>query len=313
VWITSELSTLLTPTRVALGNFDGLHLGHRAVIGTVCEPSGTPEPSAYGTVLSFNPHPQTFFSGQAKSLLTPFDEKVALLEAQGVQQFVLLPFDQALATLTPEAFVEKILVNHLQAQQISVGFNFRFGCQRSGDTSQLKAIAANYGIEVSILEPKTLNGDRVSSSAIRQALQDGEIQRAKALLGRPYGLTGTVIQGQQLGRQIGFPTANLAVPAEKFLPRRGVYRVLVEGEGFSSLKRGVLNVGCRPTIDGLQETVEVHLLDWVGNLYGNTLTVYLEQFLRPEQKFASLQALSAQIQIDCETAQQQFAIESANV
>jgi riboflavin kinase / FMN adenylyltransferase len=313
VWITSELSTLLTPTRVALGNFDGLHLGHRSVIGKVCKPSETADSDSYATVVSFNPHPQTFFSGEAKTLLTPFEEKVSLLEAQGVEQFVLLPFDQALAALTPEAFVEKILVTHLQAQQISVGFNFRFGCQRAGDTTQLEAIAANYGIEVSIVEPETLNGDRISSSAIRQALQDGEVQRAKDLLGRPYALTGTVIQGQQLGRQIGFPTANLTITPDKFLPRRGVYRVQVGGEGFSTLHRGVMNVGCRPTVAGLKETLEVHLLDWVGNLYGSTITVYLEQFLRPEQKFESLQALSAQIQRDCEMAQQQFAIESANI
>lgn len=313
MWISSDLNTILTPTRVALGNFDGLHPGHQSVINKVCQLSDAVAPSALATVVSFNPHPHTFFTGETRTLLTPFAEKVALLEAQGVQQFVLLPFDQDLASLSPEAFVEKILVNHLQSQQISVGFNFHFGCQRSGNVTHLETLAARHGIEVVITAPKTLEGDRISSSAIRQALQAGEIERANQLLDRSYCLTGLVIQGQQLGRQLGFPTANLEVTPEKFLPRTGVYRVSVAIEGLPQLQRGVMNIGHRPTLERMQQTIEVHLLDWSGNLYGNTVTVYLEQFLRPEQKFESLDTLSAQIQIDCETARQQFASASANV
>jgi riboflavin kinase / FMN adenylyltransferase len=313
VWITSDLNTILTPTRVALGNFDGLHLGHRAVINQVCQPSETIDPDARSTVVSFNPHPHTFFSGETRTLLTPFTEKVALLENQGVQQFVLLPFNQELASLSPEAFVEKILVTHPKAQQVSVGFNFHFGHKRSGNVTHLETIASRYGIEVMIAAPKTLENDRISSSAIRQALQSGEIERANQLLGRFYCLTGVVVQGQQMGRKLGFPTANLEVSPEKFLPRNGVYRVAVEIEGLPQPQQGVMNLGVRPTLEGMQQTLEVHILDWSGNLYGTTVTVSLEQFLRPEQKFASLEALSSQIQMDCETARQQFTSASANV
>ena len=313
MWISSDLNTILTPTRVALGNFDGLHLGHQSVINKVCQPSDAIDPGALATVVSFNPHPHTFFTGETRSLLTPFAEKVALLEAQGLQQFVLLPFNQDLASLSPEAFVEKILVNHLKAQQISVGFNFHFGYKRSGNVTHLETIASRYSIEVMVTAPKTLEGDRISSSAIRQALQAGEIERANQLLGRSYCLTGVVVQGQQMGRQLGFPTANLEIAPEKFLPRIGVYRVLVAIDDAPQLQRGVMNIGHRPTLAGIQQTIEVHLLDWSGNLYGNTVTVYLEQFLRPEQKFESLEALTAQIQIDCETARQQFTSASANV
>jgi riboflavin kinase / FMN adenylyltransferase len=289
VWISSDLNTILTPTRVALGNFDGLHLGHQSVIHKVCQRFDT------------------------RTLLTPFAEKVALLEAQGVQQFVLLPFNQDLASLSPEAFVEKILVDHLKAQQISVGFNFHFGYKRSGNVTHLETIASRYGIEVMVTAPKTLESDRISSSAIRQALQAGEIERANQLLGRSYSLTGIVVQGQQMGRQLGFPTANLDIPSDKFLPRTGVYRVSVAIDNSPPLQRGVMNIGRRPTLEGIQQTIEVHLLDWSGHLYGNTIIVYLEQFLRPEQKFESLDALTAQIQIDCETARQQFTSASANV
>jgi riboflavin kinase / FMN adenylyltransferase len=322
-----SLKTCLQPTQVALGNFDGVHLGHQAVIESLfsavtrstlpktstgerdsgVQLSGvqTATPQAYKTVVSFHPHPQAFFSGQPRSLLTVLSEKVQVLGALGVEQLVLLPFDAALSALTPEAFVEQILVHQLKAQSISVGFNFCFGYQRSGTAEDLKAIAAQYGIPVEIVAPQTLEDEQVSSSEIRQALGSGDIDRATRLLGRPYTLTGTVVQGQQVGRTIGFPTANLSVSVEKFIPRRGVYRVSVEGESVEQPQLGVMNIGCRPTVEGESETIEVHLLDWSQDLYGHTLTVHLEQFLRPEQKFESLDALKAQIQQDCETARAQ--------
>jgi riboflavin kinase / FMN adenylyltransferase len=305
VWITSSLTTAKTPTIVALGNFDGIHRGHREVIQPILQAAESPE--VFSTVVTFRPHPQEYFTGQSRTLLTPLDEKVQHLKSLGVEQLVLLPFDEALASLTPQEFVEQILVQQLQARQISVGQNFRFGKRRSGTTDDLQTIAAQHQVAVHVLPLYTAAGDRVSSSAIRQALEEGNPRQAGQLLGRPYALVGKVVTGRQLGRTIGFPTANLQVPSEKFVPRKGVYRVTVKGGGIATL--GVMNIGDRPTVDeaGTQTTIEVHLLDWSGDLYGQTLSVELESFLRPEQKFGSLEELKAQIQADCEAARREGA------
>jgi riboflavin kinase / FMN adenylyltransferase len=307
VWVTSSIETSLQPTQVALGNFDGVHLGHATVIQALFD---SPVPSAfdashcYTTVVSFTPHPYVFFSGQPKPLLTLLPEKVELLEKLGVEQLVLLPFDRELANLSPEAFVEQILVKQLKVQKISVGFDFCFGRERAGNAEDLKAIAARFNIPVTIVKAALMAEDRISSSAVRQALEAGDVVRAKQLLGRTYTLGGTVIQGQQLGRTLGFPTANLDVSAEKFIPLRGVYQVQVDSPAFTQPQLGVMNIGLRPTVNGTVQTIEVHLLDWSGDLYGHTVTVHLEQFLRPEQKFESLDALKAQIQLDCDNARQ---------
>ncbi|MBD2464267.1 bifunctional riboflavin kinase/FAD synthetase [Oscillatoria sp. FACHB-1407] len=337
MWITSSLDTVRIPTRVALGNFDGVHRGHRRVIEPILDspavvelgvkPNGYRNGALHGgsvdeaiapgvqqphsTVLTFRPHPQEFFTGQQRQLLTPLDEKVVCLRDMGVQQLVLLPFDQTLAEMSAQDFVEIILVQRLRVQEISVGQDFRFGCKRSGTTEDLKAIAAAYGVAVQIIPLHTSNGERISSSAIRQALQSGDLAQANHLLGRPYTLMGEVVHGQQLGRLLGFPTANLKLPTEKFLPHRGVYSVRVSGSALTpsgGSVAGVMNIGNRPTVDGVKQTIEVHLLDWSGDLYGQTLTVSLEKFIRPEQKFASLDALKAQIQADCEMARSLLAI-----
>lgn len=315
--ITSSPQTVQTPTYVALGNFDGIHRGHRQVIGPILAiptcPAHLPDSAIiHSTVVTFNPHPQEFFTGQPRTLLTPLTEKAYYLQALGVEQLMLLPFNQALAMLSPQEFVEEILVRCLQARWISVGQDFCFGRQRSGTTADLQAIAAQYNIPVVIAPLHTCDGERISSSAIRQALEQGHLQRANQLLGRPYTLIGQVVQGQQLGRTIGFPTANLQLPPEKFLPKQGVYGVWVQpftdGHTVPPPLPGVMNIGYRPTVDGTRQTVEVHLLDWSGDLYGKTLFVSLESFLRPEQKFASIEALKAQIQADCATARSQLTV-----
>jgi riboflavin kinase/FMN adenylyltransferase len=262
----------------------------------------------YVTVVTFNPHPQEFFTGQRRALLTPLNEKAQQMALQGVEQLVLLPFDRELAALSPQEFVEKILLQQLCCQRISVGEDFRFGRARTGTATELQAIAAAYGIPVTIVSLQTCEGERISSSSIRQALQQGDLQCVNQLLGRPYTLTGSVIKGQQLGRTISFPTANLHRPPEKFLPRQGVYAVRVFIEEGTEL--GVMNIGYRPTVNGTSPTIEVHLLDWSGDLYGKTITVQLEKFLRPEQKFASLEALKAQIEADCALAKYFLSAES---
>ena len=259
----------------------------------------------YATVLTFFPHPQEFFSGQSRPLLTPLDEKALQLKRLGVEQLVLLPFNRELAELSPQAFVETILIQKLQARRISVGMDFRFGHRRAGSSEDLRAIATDHKIPVFVVPLKFCDDERISSSRIRQALQMGNLTQAEQLLGRPYSLTGRVIKGQQLGRTLGFPTANLKLPSEKFVPRNGVYSVKVYGVPDPlnpAPLPGVMNIGYRPTIEGQTQTVEVHLLNWFGDLYGQTLTVSLEAFLRPEQKFDSLDSLKAQIGRDCDAA-----------
>jgi riboflavin kinase / FMN adenylyltransferase len=297
VWITSSPITALTPTAVALGNFDGIHLGHRQVIAPVLDNDG----QSRATVVTFSPHPKEFFSGEPRSLLTPQEEKVLYLEEIGVEQLVLLPFNRELASLTPQQFVEEILVNQLQARQVSVGADFCFGYKRTGNAEVLKEIAATFGIGVTIVPLLKFHGTRISSSAIREALLSGHLDTANRMLGRSYRLIGQVVAGQQIGRTIGFPTANLQLLEDKLVPCRGVYGVRVSGVGTEPIL-GVMNIGNRPTVNGLSQTIEVHLFDWSGDLYGRTLSVELQEFIRPEQKFASLDDLKAQIHADCETA-----------
>lgn len=344
VWVASSTELALTPTAVALGKFDGLHLGHQKVIQPVLEsvssrqqpenrreeetagenltvhrlsPTVTDE-HIYSTVVTFHPHPREFFTGQPWSLLTPLDEKVEKLRSLGVEQLVLLPFDRELSALSPEEFVEKILVEQLQCRSISIGQDFCFGKKRMGTAEDLQVIAAKYSIPVTIVPLQTDNEDlssteiektRISTSLIRQTLSEGDIPRANSLLGRPYTLTGIVIPGQKLGRTIGFPTANLQIPKEKFLPCHGVYAVQVlifphpqDPQPISQL--GVMNIGHRPTVNGTHTSVEVHLFDWSGDLYGQKLVVHLVKFLRPEQKFSTLEDLKTQIQLDCTVAKE---------
>ncbi|WGV27313.1 bifunctional riboflavin kinase/FAD synthetase [Halotia branconii] len=327
VWVASSTKGLLTPTAVALGKFDGVHLGHHRVIQPVLHAGGqlsvqsslqsdNNQEHTYSTVVTFHPHPQEFFTGQRRALLTPLDEKVEQLRSLGVEQLVLLPFDKELSALSPEDFVKKILVQQLQCQRVSVGQDFCFGKQRRGTAKDLQLLAANYQIPVTIVPLQTYADDAptqdipISTSLIRHSLESGDIKNANLLLGRPYTLIGIVVQGQQLGRTIGFPTANLQLPTDKFLPRKGVYavRVLIVSEtpdaNTSTQILGVMNIGDRPTVNGICLSVEVHLFDWFDDLYGKKLAVQLIEFLRPEQKFPDLEALKTQIQLDCTIARE---------
>ncbi|YAI82950.1 MAG: bifunctional riboflavin kinase/FAD synthetase [cyanobacterium endosymbiont of Rhopalodia sterrenbergii] len=306
MWVTSSTANILTPTVIALGNFDGLHLGHRNVLQPICL-SSIKTISSYSTVVTFTPHPQEFFTGQTRQLLTPLSEKIKRLKNLEIQQLVRLPFDQELATLSPQEFIAQMLVKHLQVREISVGEDFRFGYKRIGTAKDLKKIAASFSIPVYITPLKTYSGlkKRISSSLIRRCLAEGNVTQAKQMLGYSYSLIGTVVKGQQLGRTIGFPTANLQLPPDKLLPRQGVYAVRVKINRQETLK-GLMNFGCRPTVAGETPMVEVHILDWSGDLYQQCLTVELEQFLRPEQQFLSLDKLKDQIVQDCCLAREIF-------
>lgn len=302
ILVTSSLTKILQPTIIALGNFDGIHQGHQQVIKAMISRRDFFSKS-YCTLVTFTPHPQEFFTGQKKQLLTPINEKSAILAKIEVKQLVLLPFDRELASLSPSQFVEDILIKQLQVKFISVGEDFCFGKNRQGNAQTLVTLAHKSQIEVIITPEQTINiegeNTRISSSYIRQALAEGNLEGAKMMLGRNYQIQGQVVEGQKLGRKIGFPTANLAIPSEKFLPRKGVYFVKIEAP---TVSWGVMNIGDRPTVSGKKTTIEVHLLDWEGNLYNQELTVSLLQFLRPEQKFNSLDELKNQINLDCQIA-----------
>lgn len=304
--VNSSATTVKTPTAIALGNFDGIHRGHQIVLQPILSLRSS---SIYSSVVSFDPHPRQFFSGQKLSLLTPKSEKADYLATMGFQQLILITFDQTLSSLSPQDFVERILVNQLQAQIISIGEDFRFGYQRKGTAKDLQKIASEIGIQVHInslhkYQNSQQKSVRVSSSLIREALSKGELKQANLMLGRSYQLIGKVVTGKQIGRTIGFPTANLQIPIDKFLPRYGVYAVkaFCDVFGNNSVVAGVMNIGCRPTVKGESPTVEVHLLDWSGDLYNQTITVSLEAFLRSEQKFTSLEDLKKQIATDCQRA-----------
>lgn len=352
MWITSSLATAKTPTTVALGNFDGVHLGHQRVVlgahggdGTLGWPcaeashlagcsavdggslagetgvagstgivdgNADSEPvnaEPIPTVVTFLPHPQEYFTGRSRQLLTPLQEKARLLSTWGIRQIVLLPFTPELAQLSAPAFVQDILLDRLQASHISVGADFRFGHQRRGTAAMLQHLAMAQGVSVAVVPLRQLRGERISSSRVRHALAKGDCTTAAELLGRPYRLRGRVVKGQQLGRTLGFPTANLQIPTDKLLPRMGVYSAMVTGDclGPKPLP-GVMNIGQRPTVQGQKTTVEVHLLNWLGNAYDTELTVNLCQYVRPEQTFASLEDLKHQIQQDCETAWSQLSL-----
>jgi riboflavin kinase / FMN adenylyltransferase len=304
VQINSSLDRILTPTAIALGNFDGIHRGHLKVIKPVLD---IDDMGVYKTVVTFDPHPQQYFTGQQRQLLTPREEKAIILEKLGIQQLVLLPFDRELVKLSPQEFVDRILHDRLQAKFVSVGEDFRFGNQRAGAATDLVSLTAAIGISTRIASLEIDSDSRISSSRIRAALLAADLKLTQELLGRYYSIVGTVINGQEIGRSIGFPTANLQYPPEKFLPRQGVYCVRVDTAVATQLP-GVMNIGKRPTVNGVNTTVEVHLLDWESNLYGQQLTVYLHQFLRSEQKFPDLAALTIQIQVDCDNARIFFQI-----
>ncbi|WP_330205459.1 bifunctional riboflavin kinase/FAD synthetase [Cyanobacterium sp. Dongsha4] len=288
---------------IALGNFDGVHLGHQEVIKPILK--GNIAKNLVPALVTFIPHPQEFFSGQTKKLLTPIKEKAQILDKLGIQELILLPFDRELANLTPLEFVKEVLLEKIKANFVSVGEDFCFGYKRQGKAKDLQSLANQYQIEVNITPEQHFlvnqQNIRISSSYIRQSLSEGKVELAKDMLGRNYQIQGKVVEGQKLGRELGFPTANLKIPPEKYLPKQGVYGVKVDIPQQQKYDlSAVMNVGKRPTVGGESIIVEVHLLNWQGDLYGQDLVIKLVNFIRPEKKFTSLDELKNQITLDCQ-------------
>ena len=283
-----------------MGNMDGVHLGHQALIGIgkeLSDKSGKP----LGAII-FDPHPRQVFDPAGEPfLLTTKEQKAELLGQAGVQTVFALPFNRRLSMLSPEAFVEDILVGVLGLSGILVGAEFRFGQKRAGTTEDLVRLGEATGMVVQIVEPVALDGaaEKFSSSQARKALTDGDPQLAAQVLGRPWAIEGMVQKGQQLGRTIDFPTANISL-GDYLHPAKGVYAVKVRiGDECLS---GVANFGNRPTVDGKTLLLEVYLFEFDRDIYGETVEVEFHHFIRPEQKFDGLDALKAQITQDRDKA-----------
>ncbi|WP_022834788.1 bifunctional riboflavin kinase/FAD synthetase [Salisaeta longa] len=282
---------------VTVGTFDGVHRGHQAIIEYLIDRAATRD--GVSTLLSFDPHPRSVVHDEDVPLLSTIDERGDLLARYGLDRFVVVPFDEDFGTLSPTAYVEDVLVSRIGLQEITVGYDHRFGRKRAGDVELLRTLGARHGFAVDVIPAQIVDDTVVSSSKIRACLLDeGDVAQAATWLGRPYALTGTVRHGEGRGRTIGYPTANIAVAdARKLVPKRGVYATYVRLPG-GTKQPGMMNIGRRPTFDGMDVTIEVHLLDFSGDLYGQTLTVEFLQRLRDEQKFDSVDALVAQLSTD---------------
>ena len=294
------------PTALALGSFDGLHAGHRRVITEAIQGS-----TAVPTVVSFWPHPREVLFGEPRLRLDLPSEKVDLLEPLGIEQLVLVPFTQQLAQLSAEAFVQTVLLDVLQAKRIAVGANFRFGRDRGGDAQLLARVAGARGVEVLITEIVEDQEGRMSSSRIRAALEAGDLATAQTLLERPYRFQGRVVRGRGLGRELGWPTANLQVDGRKFLPALGVYAAWAWVDRVDQPMAAVMNLGPQPTVDPTSPSaVEVHLLDRSLDLEGRQLRVEPVQRLRGQQRFSGLEELSDQIGRDAEQARRLLQVQA---
>ncbi len=291
------------PTIVAIGNFDGVHLGHRAVLAGTAE-----DARARGctpVALTFEPHPTAAVGRPAPACLTTIERKLELIARIDPElRVVVQHFDATFAAMTPEQFARQVLVDRCSAQSVRVGANFRFGARRSGDLAALQALGITFGFEAQVAP---LLGDvagRYSSTRARECVSRGDLKGLRHILGRPHAVSGQVVEGQQRARTLGFPTANLSWVAEA-LPPHGVYAVAVDlvdsNTQPSRLGAGVCNIGVRPTVEA-GFAVEVHLFDHSENLYGKTLRVHLLDSLRAERKFANLEALRAQIVEDSQRA-----------
>ena len=291
-------SEVKNPTSIAIGSFDGLHAGHRKLIESVVE-----ENQHTPTIASFWPHPREVLYNETRLRLDLPDEKLPILEDLGIKQLVLIPFDNKLSNLSAESFINDILINQLQAKNISVGANFKFGFKRSGDVNTIKDTIKNTDIKlktIPILEDKY---GRISSSRIRDLLQNSDMKNAFKILKRPYSFNGKVVKGKGIGKSIGWPTANLEIDGRKFLPGEGVYAAWTNIENSNQKIASVMNLGSQPTINPLlPSAVEVHLINKDINLYDLNLSVEPVEKLRSQIRFENVDQLSCQIKKDKDNA-----------
>ena len=284
----SDKKTILT-----LGTFDGVHIGHAAILKKLTQ--NTADGKFESAVLTFFPHPKMVLQGKSDlKLLNTINEKIDLLEKIGIENLIIHPFDANFSQLSAEEFVKTVLVDQLHIQKIIIGYDHRFGKNRTANIDDLTAFGLKYGFEVEQISAQEINDISISSTKIRTALEDGEINLANEYLGYSYFLSGTVVKGKQLGRTIGFPTANIELEEEyKLVPKNGVYIVAAEIDGKSVY--GMMNIGFNPTVQGEKRTIEVHFFDFDSDIYDRHIRVAILQRIRSEEKFESVEFLKIQL------------------
>lgn len=284
---------------LTIGTFDGVHLGHRKIIAALCNQAKTM--NGESVIFTFDPHPRKVVAPEEASLrlLTTLEEKINLFEQLGIDHLVIYPFTPEFSRLTYEEFVETVLVGQIHIKFLVVGYDHKFGKNRQGDFELLEKCAHRFDFQIEKLDVLLMNEANVSSTKIREAIQRGDFETANAFLGYPFSLHGTVVEGQKLGRKIQFPTANVAASdPDKIIPGYGVYAVQIKVLGKSHL--GMLNIGSRPTVNNNADnrSIEVHILDFEADIYGETIELIFYKKLREEQKFPSLEALKEQLAQD---------------
>lgn len=283
-------------TILTLGTFDGVHIGHKKILEKVIQ--NTLDEKYESLVLTFFPHPRMILQERSEiKLLNTITEKINLLEQLGIQNLVIHPFDESFSRLTAEDFVKKVLVDQFKIHKIIIGYDHRFGRNRTADIHNLIEFGEKYGFEVEQISAQEINDISVSSTKIRNAIQEGNMYLANKYLGYEYFLTGTVIKGKQLGRTIGFPTANLNIEEDyKLIPQKGVYIVSSQLNGEKVF--GMMNIGLNPTVGGEKLSVEIHYLNFNADLYDQQISVSILKRIRGEEKFDSVDLLKAQIEKD---------------
>jgi len=287
-------------TILTLGTFDGVHIGHKKILERITQ--NTENGKYESLVLTFFPHPRMVLQEKSEiKLLNTISEKSKLLKETGIENLVIHPFDESFSRLTAEEFVSTILVDQFHIQKIIIGYDHRFGRNRTANIDNLIAFGAQYGFEVEQISAQEIQDVSVSSTKIRKALLDGNMALANEYLGYSYFLTGEVVKGKQLGRTIGFPTANIQIEEDyKLIPKTGVYvvKTLIDQKEIF----GMMNIGFNPTVNGQKQTIEVNLFDFDGTIYGQKLQISLLKYLRKEQKFGSVDLLKEQLNLDKKTA-----------
>ena len=283
---------------LTVGTFDGVHVGHQAILRYLLRRAQAQE--GQSVVISFDPHPREVVHGEAVPLLTTVEERSDVLEHLGIDRFIVIDFTNAFSRLDAEAFVEDVLVSRVGLKEIVIGYDHGFGRGREGDSELLERLGARHGFAVDVIPPQEVEEHVVSSSEIRNLLaDDGDVTLAAEMLGRPYRLAGTVIEGDRRGRAIGFPTANLElVHPRKVVPRQGVYAVRVHLPGDEAWRGGMMNIGRRPTFEGTGIHQEVHVFSFSGDLYGRELRIEFVERIRDERRFSGVDALVEQLSRD---------------
>ena len=285
----------LPRTVLTLGNFDGVHRGHQEILATAVRHAA--EKDAQPAVLTFEPHPIAVLApDKAPPIIQSLHDRLETIRDHGIATVVLQRFTREFAAMDPEAFVRDFLLRHVELAHIVVGYNVNFGRDRAGTSETLRTLGVRLGFGVDVVGPVVADGEEVSSTRLRDAIRQGDMPRVRRLLGRPYAFRGRVVTGDRRGRTLGFPTANLHLKPGLLIPPDGVYAVLADVDGTE--RRGVLNVGIRPTFGGRRRTIEAHLLDFDGDLYRRWLVVRVVERLRGEATFAGPDALRAAIADD---------------